>query len=533
MLRVPVRRSLWASLFVGLAAGLFSLLAAAAGSSLLLLLPSGVDGAWVVFAFALLWFGLFFLSLPGQRRYARSRDLRRPGISLADGALTVPLPDETALRVELGDPRELRFGWFEVVTKSTGGPTTNTRGVMTYAVVSQAGRGLLLFAEDSVAEARAAGWPNVTSPATPDLRVRLWAADLVRLVEALRAQPATPAPGQATTMTGHGGESPRETFREWPENPLPARNRHEAALFLEWLKAEVVARAPAEGEEVCVARVPGADPAREPDAFRFVFRLLEPDPEDENDFGSGASRILDAADLMLLLSRMEREGRFGLSGSDARLNASLVLTHRTTREVEALARANARGVALIEQLTRFTRPDGSLDEESVKVSAKRAWLRGARERFNPVTLEEKRKAFAEARRLLELPAADSAGEGRQAALVRELRASCPEYVDELGRAGFEGRHLLHPLFSHAYHLTRFAARALRDGEAPKARAAFGAWAAAEPDELLFPVREFAEASFELKLEPRAALDFVPPGGRHWFSTSYDALADPGYNPWSY
>jgi len=519
---------------VGLAAVLLSALAAGAlAGSLLLLPPSLLDGAWVVTAFAFLWFGLFFLSLPWQKRYARSRDLRRPGIRLGGSVLAVPLAANEELRFDLGEPHELTFGWLEVLGRSSGGPTTNTRGLMTYAIISQAGRELFLQAEESVREARSAGWPNRTSPTTPDLRVRLWAADLVKLVEALRSHATPAAPAQTTNMPTNDPAPPRETIREWPENPLPARNRHEASLFLEWLKAEVVSSTPAEGAEVCVGRVPGSEGSGASDTFRFVFRLLGPDPSDENDFGDGVSRIFDPADFMLLLSRMEREGRFGPPGPDARLNAALVLTHRTTREVEALRRADARGAALIEQLTRFAQPDGRLAEESINVSAKRAWFRGARERFEPDALEAKRRALADAHRLLELPPDDAAGAGRQGALVRELHARCPEYLQGLRRAGFEGGHVLHPLFSHPYHLTRFAARALRDGDTEKARAALDAWAAVEPDEFLFPAREFAEAAHELNLEPLEALRLVPARAQHSFSSFYDALADPDYNPWSY
>jgi hypothetical protein len=202
-LGVPVRRSRWVSFWVGVAAVLFSLLSAAALAGLLLLLPS-VNGVWVVFAFGALWFGLFFLSLPLQRRYARSRDLRRPGARLVGGVLTVPLSDDTAAQFDLERPHELTFGWFEVVTKSTGGPTTNTRALTTFALLSQAGRELLLQAEESVREAQSAGWPNRTSPNRPDRRVRLWACDLVKLVEAVRshAPPAATAPQQQTTPPG-------------------------------------------------------------------------------------------------------------------------------------------------------------------------------------------------------------------------------------------------------------------------------------------------------------------------------------------
>ncbi|MBC7931373.1 MAG: hypothetical protein H7Z38_12495 [Rubrivivax sp.] len=184
---VPIRRSRWVSFWLGAAAFVVSLLLAAALVGLLLVLPVNVDGAVVIIVFGFLWFGLFFLSYPLQRRYARALDLRRPGISLTDGLLTIPLNDDRTLRFKLEEPHELTFGWFEVVTRTPGGPVNYTRGFMTYAILSQAGQQLFLKAEESCREAKAAGWPNSTYSATPALSVRLWASDLVALVEAVRA----------------------------------------------------------------------------------------------------------------------------------------------------------------------------------------------------------------------------------------------------------------------------------------------------------------------------------------------------------
>ncbi|HEX8355219.1 MAG TPA: hypothetical protein VF611_20105, partial [Pyrinomonadaceae bacterium] len=174
-LGVPIRRSRWVSFGVGVGAALISLLAAVAFTGLLLLLPPVLDGAWVLIASSVILFGLFFLSLPWQKRYARSFDLRRPGARLAGGLLTVPLADGTTARFDLGEPHELTYGWFETITPGGGGPTTNTRGLMTYAILSQSGRELFLQAEDSVREAQSAGWPNSTSSTTPRQSVRLWA----------------------------------------------------------------------------------------------------------------------------------------------------------------------------------------------------------------------------------------------------------------------------------------------------------------------------------------------------------------------
>ena len=78
------------SFWIGVAAVVGSLLLASALAGLLLLLPVNVDGAVVIIVFSFLWFGLFFLSYPLQRRYARSLDLRRPGSSSATVLLSIP-----------------------------------------------------------------------------------------------------------------------------------------------------------------------------------------------------------------------------------------------------------------------------------------------------------------------------------------------------------------------------------------------------------------------------------------------------------
>jgi len=532
-LGVPIRRSRRVSFWAGVGAGVISLLTAAALTGLSLLLPLTLDGAWVVLAFLTLLFALFFLSLPWQKRYARSFDLRRTGARLVGGLLTIPLADDTMMRFDLGEPHELTYGWFEVVTKNTGGPTTNTRGLMTYAILSQAGRELFLQAEDSVREAQSAGWPNRTSSTTPRQSVRLWAGDLVTLVEAVRSHAPKAATESQTPMTPTDAAAPAERIREWPGNPLPARNRHEVSLFLDWLKVELVSRTPTEGGEVCVGRIRGADPSAAPDTYRLVFTLFEADPEDENDFGGGVSKIFDPAELMLLLSRMEREGVFAAGAGDVRNDPGLLLTYKTTREIEALRQANARCLALIEQLMRFAGDGGNIPEESLRSSAMRTWFRRSPERFDVSALKAKQQTLRENLDLLQLPITHHESARRQAVLVRELRERCPEYVGELQRAGFEGDHVLHPWFSHGHHLSRFAARALLEGKPARAQAAFAAWAAAEPAEALFPTREFADAAYELNLEPESAVPFVPEINRHAFFTHYNARVDPDYNPWSY
>jgi hypothetical protein len=530
---VPIRRSRWVSFWVGVGAAAVSLLTAVALTGLLLLLPPFLDGAWVVLAFGVILFGLFFLSLPRQKRYARSLDLRRPGARLDGGLLTVPAGGDAAMRFDLGEPHEVTYGWFEVITRGGGGPTTNTRGLMTYAILSQAGQELFLQAEDSVREAQSAGWPNRTSANTPRRSVRLWASDLVTLVEAVRSYAPPASTEIQTDMTPTAAAAPEERIREWPGNPLPARNRHEVSLFLEWLKVELISRTPDGGGEVCVGRIRGADPAAAPDTYRLVFALLEADPVDENDFGGGVSKIFDPSELMLLLSRMEREGVFAAGAKDVRNDPGLLLTYKTTREIEALRRANERGIALIEQLMRFAGADGNIPEESLGSSAMRTWFRRAPERFDADSLKARRQTLSENLHLLQLPVTEPESARRQSVLVRELRERCPEYLDELGRAGFEGDHVLHPWFSHGHHLTRFAARALLEGKPETARAAFAAWATSEPSDVLFPAREFADAAFELNLAPEQAAPLIPEINRHAFYSYYNSRVEPDYNPWSY
>lgn len=178
------------SFWIGAATVIASFILAAALVGLLLLLPVKVftDGAVAIIVFGFLWCGFFFFSLPRQKRYARSLDVRRPGISLAGGLLTIPVRDDRTLHFKLDEPYELTCGWFEVVTRTTGGPVHYTRGFMTYAILSQAGQQLFLKAEESTREAKAAGWPNATQAETPALGVRLWASDLVALIEAVRAR---------------------------------------------------------------------------------------------------------------------------------------------------------------------------------------------------------------------------------------------------------------------------------------------------------------------------------------------------------
>ena len=186
---VPIRRTRWPSFFIGAAALFVSALLAAAFGGLLVWSSIKVDGTVIVILFGLLWGTGFFLSFPLQRRRARSLDARRPGIRLAGGALAVPLDDGLTLRFKLDEPHELSFGWLEAVVATVAAPTTHTRTVLTHATVSQAGRRVFLKAEDSVRAAQAAGWPQSQGSQACEPSVRLWANDLVALIEAIRTRP--------------------------------------------------------------------------------------------------------------------------------------------------------------------------------------------------------------------------------------------------------------------------------------------------------------------------------------------------------
>ncbi len=133
---IPIRRTRWSSFRIGAAAQLISLLPAGAVSSLLVLSSIITDGVVVIMVFGLVWGAVFFLSFPWQRRYARSLDLRRPGIRLANGVLAVPVTDDLTLQFKLHEPHELRFGWSETIVTNIGGPTTHARAFLTYASLS-------------------------------------------------------------------------------------------------------------------------------------------------------------------------------------------------------------------------------------------------------------------------------------------------------------------------------------------------------------------------------------------------------------
>jgi hypothetical protein len=187
-------------------------------ADLLTWLKVRTDGMWIIFLFGLLWFGLFFLSYPLQRRYARSRDLRRPGISLSQGRLAVPVALDAVLHFKLDEPYELAFGWWEHVMTAVQYQGTHTRAVWTHATLSQAGQRLSLIAEDSIREAQSAGWPKTPDAASPSTsRVSLWASDLVALVEAIRLlHPLPPAPAPHPPVTASDAAKSGRRARQQP-----------------------------------------------------------------------------------------------------------------------------------------------------------------------------------------------------------------------------------------------------------------------------------------------------------------------------
>jgi hypothetical protein len=187
-LYVPIRRTRWTSFFIGVLTLALSALLAAAICSLVMLASRTIGGVLVIILFGFFWACFFFLSYPWQRRLARFFDSRQPGISLDGDRITVPTDVGIKMQFNLGEPHELSFGWFDTKVATIAAPTMHTRAVLTYAVLSQGGQQLFLKAEDSVREAIAAGWSkaNSVTPVTPELR--LWARDLVALVERVRSR---------------------------------------------------------------------------------------------------------------------------------------------------------------------------------------------------------------------------------------------------------------------------------------------------------------------------------------------------------
>lgn len=185
---IPLRRQ-WTSLWVGaVALGVSALLAAGVAGLLAVLLVPG-DGTLVLLGAAILWAGGFFGSVPWQRRLARRLQQRGPCLTLTPAVLQVPTsPTPLLLQREALAPVEA--GWIDTVVRS-GGHATRWRE--TRIVVTQDGRSVILWADDSVQAAQQRGWPRLQPPLAEGVRVRLWAADVVLLGELL----ATPVPAGA------------------------------------------------------------------------------------------------------------------------------------------------------------------------------------------------------------------------------------------------------------------------------------------------------------------------------------------------
>jgi hypothetical protein len=166
----PLRHSQWTSVWIGAAAVFCA--AAVAASAAAAALPVVRNGTQIVLIFGLLWFGLFFASIPAQQAYARKRDLGRPGVTLRDGVLRA---GETEIRL----PAAIEHGWFDVVA----GGRQRTRRRHSYLVVA----GVYFWADDSNKRAQRAGWPRRVGSNRDRVPFRMWEQDLLALMAALTA----------------------------------------------------------------------------------------------------------------------------------------------------------------------------------------------------------------------------------------------------------------------------------------------------------------------------------------------------------
>lgn len=185
---VAIRRSQGTSFGIGVAVVFVALLLAVGVCALLMWLLAKISAVAIILIFGVTWFGVFFASIPLQRRYARALDGRKPGVSLSPGMLTVPVKPGSTLVFWTHQPIEVAFGWLEFISQGGGGPTSQTRTVMSWATLSQAGQHVILQAEDSIKAAQKAGWQKATSPLAGATKIRLWECDLVELAEYLKAR---------------------------------------------------------------------------------------------------------------------------------------------------------------------------------------------------------------------------------------------------------------------------------------------------------------------------------------------------------
>lgn len=180
---VPIRHSQWASILMGALAALLSVALGGAVVGLLVLAWPSIDGALALLVGAGAAFGGFFGSISLQRRASRAWHARRPGVILDRDRLEVALPAQP-ITIQHSRPYAIAIGWVDEVA---GSGASRTRNRLSFAIVTQGTVQIMFVADDSLRAARRVGWPRATWPTWSGLRVRLWSADLVALIEELRA----------------------------------------------------------------------------------------------------------------------------------------------------------------------------------------------------------------------------------------------------------------------------------------------------------------------------------------------------------
>ena len=209
---------------------------------------------------------------------------------------------------------------------------------------------------------------------------------------------------------------------------------------------------------------------------------------------------------------------------------AITLTYEPTREMR---RKNERGIALVDQAMRFAQADGWPAEESLQTSTARKWFQLHREQFHASAWRARQQAFRDNLKLMEFPVKNAAEAERQTMLVQALGEGCPDYLVELQAAGFAGEQILYPEFSHRYHVAVIAARAIQQGRADRAEAAFAAWLVVQPVDLYFPTKEFAEAVYELKVDSALAASLVPERQRNYFGHCLKDANPDNASGWGY
>ncbi|HEY1013296.1 MAG TPA: hypothetical protein VGE07_11365 [Herpetosiphonaceae bacterium] len=174
-LAVPLRRQ-WTSVWIGTLAVMLSGGLAVVCVALLGVVLPRLDGAVLILLAGVLWGVGFFGSMPGQRRSARAVQQRAgPHLVLTETGLR--LPGGTV--PPLAHVRLLQAGWVDETVHS-GAHAARWREL--YAVLADDHAMVLLWADDAVPNAACWGWPR-RPPPDQVLRLRLWSADVVRVVE--------------------------------------------------------------------------------------------------------------------------------------------------------------------------------------------------------------------------------------------------------------------------------------------------------------------------------------------------------------